>query len=54
MRQTVRHMKEILVVANRTLGGAQLLEAVRRHAAEPGGAQLPAGGAAEHTRRPAS
>jgi len=26
------------VVANRTLGGAPLLEAVRRHAAEPGGA----------------
>ncbi len=27
-------MKEVLVVANRTLGGAALLEAVRRHAAE--------------------
>jgi hypothetical protein len=27
-------MKEILVVANRTLGGAKLLEAVRKHAAE--------------------
>lgn len=27
-------MKEILVVANRTLGGARLLEAVRKHAAE--------------------
>jgi hypothetical protein len=33
-------MKEILVVANRTLGGAPLLEAVRRHAAEPGGARF--------------
>jgi hypothetical protein len=27
-------MKEVLVVANRTLGGAALLDAVRRHAAE--------------------
>ncbi len=27
-------MKEVLVVANRTLGGAKLLEAVRRHTAE--------------------
>ena len=25
-------MKEILVVANRTLGGAKLLDAVRKHA----------------------
>ena len=30
-------MKEILVVANRTLGGAPLLDAVRKHAAEPAG-----------------
>ncbi len=33
-------MKEILVVANRTLGGASLLEAVRAHAKEPGGARF--------------
>ena len=33
-------MKEILVVANRTLGGAPLLDAVRKHAAEPGGARF--------------
>jgi hypothetical protein len=33
-------VKEILVVANRTLGGTQLLEAVRKHAAEPGGARF--------------
>ena len=33
-------MKEILVVANRTLGGAQLLDAVRARAAEPGGARF--------------
>ena len=33
-------MKEILVVANRTLGGATLLEAVRERAAEPGGARF--------------
>ena len=33
-------MKEILVVANRTLGGIQLLDAVRAHAAEPGGARF--------------
>ncbi len=29
-------VKEVLVVANRTLGGAKLLEAVRARAAEPG------------------
>jgi hypothetical protein len=33
-------VKEILVIANRTLGGARLLEAVRAHAAEPGGARF--------------
>ncbi|HUH81675.1 MAG TPA: hypothetical protein VLZ06_10150 [Solirubrobacteraceae bacterium] len=33
-------MKEILVVANRTIGGAPLLDAVRAHAAEPGGARF--------------
>lgn len=33
-------MKELLVVANRTLGGTKLLEAVRAHAAEPGGARF--------------
>lgn len=33
-------MREILVVANRTLGGAKLLQAVRAHAAEPGGARF--------------
>lgn len=33
-------MKEILVVANRTIGGAKLLDAVRAHAAEPGGARF--------------
>lgn len=32
-------MKEILVVANRTLGGAKLLETVRAHAASEGGAR---------------
>jgi hypothetical protein len=33
-------VKEILVIANRTLGGAKLLETVRAHAAEPGGARF--------------
>jgi len=33
-------VKEILVIANRTLGGAKLLEAVRAHAAKPGGARF--------------
>jgi hypothetical protein len=33
-------MKEILVVANRTLGGEQLLDAVRTRSAEPGGARF--------------
>src|SRR5208337_5026996 len=33
-------VKEILVVANRTLGGATLLAAVREHAADPGGARF--------------
>ncbi len=33
-------MKEILVVANRTIGGAALLEAVHKRAAEPGGASF--------------
>ena len=33
-------MKEILVIANRTLGGAPLLDAVRAHAADPGGASF--------------
>jgi len=33
-------MREILVVANRTLGGAKLLDAVRTHAQEPGGARF--------------
>ena len=33
-------MKEILVVANRTLGGVKLIEAVRALAAEPGGARF--------------
>jgi hypothetical protein len=33
-------VKEILVIANRTLGGAKLLEAVRTHAAESGGARF--------------
>jgi hypothetical protein len=33
-------VKEILVVANRTIGGAKLLDAVRAHAAEPGGARF--------------
>ena len=39
-------MKEVLVVANRTLGGAKLLEAVRARAAE-GAVALPPGGSAE-------
>jgi hypothetical protein len=33
-------VKEILVVANRTLGGAKLMDAVRAHAAAPGGARF--------------
>ncbi len=46
-------MKEILVVANRTLGGAKLLEAVRARAAA-GRRPLPPGRAPEPSPRRAS